>query len=71
MEAASTSSRLSRSSEALFDFFNSLLAAFRHVPVVRPATGYHVARAAQIKPGGSLTFVSGYMAERPQAPAVL
>lgn len=32
---------------------------------------YHVARAAQIKPGGSLTFVSGYMAERPQATAVL
>ncbi|MGH1573894.1 SDR family oxidoreductase [Methylobacterium sp. P31] len=32
---------------------------------------YHIARAAQIKPGGSLTFVSGYMAERPQATAVL
>ncbi|WP_407518616.1 SDR family oxidoreductase [Methylobacterium oryzisoli] len=32
---------------------------------------YHVARAARIVPGGSLTFVSGYMAERPQASAVL
>jgi NAD(P)-dependent dehydrogenase (short-subunit alcohol dehydrogenase family) len=32
---------------------------------------YHVARAAQIKPGGSLTFVSGFMSERPLATAVL
>ncbi|ACA17894.1 short-chain dehydrogenase/reductase SDR [Methylobacterium sp. 4-46] len=32
---------------------------------------YQVARAARIGPGGSLTFVSGYMSERPLATAVL
>ena len=32
---------------------------------------YQIARAVRITPGGSLTFVSGYMSERPQATAVL
>lgn len=32
---------------------------------------YQIARAARIAPGGSLTFVSGYMSERPLATAVL
>ena len=32
---------------------------------------YQIARAARILPGGSLTFVSGFMAERPSGAAVL
>ena len=32
---------------------------------------YRVARSAQIKPGGTLTFISGFMSERPLASAPL